>query len=70
MKRNMMNTVAKVKGSIPSVYDMTLEEMQELFKILHSESTDGTFDALSAAFCYGFALGARAEKSGKYEIKA
>lgn len=70
MKRNMMKTVEKMKGRIPTVYDMTMEEMQELHDILHSGTKDGEFDALSAAFCYGFALGARAEKSGKYEIQA
>ena len=69
MKRNMMKTVEKVKGRIPDVYDMTLEEMQELHEILNNGTRDCEFDAFSAAFCYGFALGARAEKSGKYEIR-
>ena len=69
MARNMLKTVEKVKGDIPTVYDMTCSEMQELHEILHSGSRDGEFDALSAAFCYGFALGARAERTGKYEIR-
>lgn len=69
MKRNMMKTVAKVKGCIPDPYNITFPEMQELHEILHRDSRDGEFDAFSAAFCYGFALGARAEKTGKYEIR-
>ncbi len=69
MKRNMMQTVAKVKGHIPTLYDMTSTELQELHEILNTRGLDGEFDALTAAFCYGFALGARAEKSGKYEIR-
>lgn len=70
MKRNMMKTVEKAREYIPAAYDMTREEMQELSKILNSDIDNGEFDAFSAAFCYGFALGARAEKTGKYEIRA
>ena len=70
MKRDMLKTVEKVKGHIPDVYDMTIEEMRMLHDILNNGTKDGEFDAFSTAFCYGFALGARAEKSGKYEIRA
>lgn len=70
MKRDMMKTVEKAKGHIPAAYDMTLEEMQKLHEMLHSDPDDGEFDAFSAAFCYGFVLGARAEKAGKNEIRA
>lgn len=70
MKRNMMKTVEKAREYIPAAYDMTREEMQELSKILNSDIDNGEFDAFSTAFCYGFALGARAEKTGKYEIRA
>lgn len=65
-----MNTAAKVEDSIPATYDITVPELQELYAILQDPTRDGKWDALTAAFRYGFALGARAEKSGKYEIKA
>lgn len=67
MKRDMMKTSEKVKGNIPTQYDLTGEELQELHELIHSGS-DGEFDALSIAFKYGFALGARAEKTGKYNL--
>lgn len=70
MARNMIKTVDKVKGSIPDVYDLTIVDLQELHEILHDSSRDREWDALCTAFRYGFALGARAERSGKYEIRA
>ena len=69
MKRDMMKTVEKVKGHIPVNYDMTTVELQKLYEILHNNSADGEFDAFSTAFCYGYALGARAERAGKNEIR-
>lgn len=69
MTRNMKKTVEKVKGYIPDAYDLTVEEFQELREIFHDSSRDGEWDALCTAFRYGFALGARAERTGKYEIR-
>ena len=69
MTRNMTKTVEKVKGHIPDAYDLTVVELQELHEILHDSSRDGEWDALCTAFRYGFALGARAERTGKYEIR-
>lgn len=66
MKRNMMKTVEKVKGNIPTMYDMDSSEMDELYRILKEGSSDAIFNALSIAFDYGFMLGARAQKSGKF----
>lgn len=65
MNRNMMKIVEAVQDRIPADYDMTTGELQELHKILHTNGPDGEFDVLSAAFCYGFALGAKAQECGK-----
>ena len=68
MKRNMMKTVEKVKGNIPTMYDIDSSEINELCKILKAGSSDAIFNALSIAFEYGFILGARAHKSGKFHV--
>lgn len=70
MKRNMIKTADLVKGKIPTMYDMDSFDMAQLLDILHSDSIDREFEALDIAFRYGFALGSRAEKTGKYTIKA
>lgn len=69
MNRNMMNTVDKVKDNIPANYDITIPELQELYEILQDPNRDGKWDALTTAFHYGFALGARAQKAGKFQAK-
>lgn len=67
MKRNMKQTVEKIKGKniIPAHYDMDGEEMSELFNMIVSQDNDAIFNALSMAFDYGFVLGARAQEAGK-----
>ena len=62
-RRDMMKTAAKVNGGIPTEYDMTAEEMN----LLHDISADDLFDALSIAFHYGYVMGGRAAKAGKYK---
>lgn len=69
MNRDLMKTSDLIKGKIPDRYDLTVGEMQMLHEMIHSGSGDGEYDALVSAFRYGFVLGARAEKSGKYELK-
>lgn len=68
MKRNMIKTVEKIrgKGIIPNAYDLDSEEMQTIYKMFASGDI---YEAISTAFDYGFILGARAEKSGKYAIQ-
>ena len=67
MKRDMMKTSNSMIGRIPGRFDMTLLELQQLIEILHN-GRGGEFDALDIAFRYGFALGARAERTGKYDL--
>lgn len=70
MKRDMMKTVEKAcgNGCIPEAYDMVTGEMQELMK-LTTKGMDETFEALQAAFVYGFVLGSRAERRGAISKK-
>lgn len=67
MKRDMMKTSNSMIDRIPGRFDMTIWELRQLIEILHN-GRDGEFDALSIAFRYGFALGARAERTGKYHL--
>ena len=71
MKRDMMKTVESIKGkgAIPDCYDITAPEILELYQILDNNSRDGKWDALTTAFDYGFILGARAQKAGKFNVK-
>ena len=69
MKRDMMKTVEKVKGTIPYNYELTLGELHDLYSVLMDENRDGRWDALTTAFDYGFVLGARAQKAGKFHVK-
>ena len=63
MKRDMMKTAESV--NIPSAYDMTTDEMSLICEMFGTNP----FDALSTTFCYGFALGIRAQKAGKLQLK-
>ena len=69
MKRDMISTAAKAKNTIPEHYDITVGELQELYSILKDDTRDGEWDALTTAFDYGFILGARAQKAGKFQAK-
>lgn len=70
MKRDMMKTVESIKGKnlIPDHYDITLHELKTLHEMAQAD-LDGELDALSTAFNYGFILGARAQKAGKFHVK-
>lgn len=67
MNRDMTKTVATIKGKnlIPTAYDLTYNEIQAL----HDKFLSDPFDAISTAFDYGFILGARAQKTGKFNAK-
>lgn len=69
MKRDMISTAAKAKNAIPDHYQLTVPELCELFSILGDDTRDGRWDALTTAFDYGFILGARAQKAGKFNAK-
>ena len=68
MKRDMMKTVETIqgKGLIPTAYDLDSSEMKTIYEMFLS---DDPFDAISTAFDYGFVLGARAQKAGKFHVK-
>ena len=70
MQRNMMKTVETIKGKnlVPTAYDMTVQEINALHEMIHS-GLDGEWDAIVTAFDYGFVLGARAQKVGKFKVK-
>ena len=67
--RDMMKTVEKNKSTIPYNYELTYGELRDLYSILMDEGRDGRWDALTTAFDYGFVLGARAQKAGKFHVK-
>lgn len=68
MKRDMMKTVETIKGKdlIPTAYDLDSNEMKTIYEMFQSGDP---FDAISTAFDYGFVLGARAQKAGKFQVK-
>ena len=68
MKRDMMKTVERAKGTIPYNYELTFGELRDLYSVLMDESRDSRWDALTTAFDYGFVLGARAQKAGKFRV--
>lgn len=69
MARNMMKTIEQTKGSIPDHYDIVAPEIQELYSTINTGGADGKWDAITTAFRYGFVLGARAQKAGKFKVK-
>ncbi len=68
MKRDMLKTVETIKGKnlIPTAYDLDSSEMKTLYEMFQSGDP---FDAICTAFDYGFILGARAQKAGKFQSK-
>ena len=70
MNRNMVQTVETIreKGLIPDRYDITISEINTLHEMAQTD-LDGELDALYTAFNYGFILGARAQKAGKFQVK-
>ena len=63
-KRNMEQTVKKTVGKIPTVYDISIEEICELTKLYQTDK----FNAITTAFRYGFALGARARDNKRVSV--
>lgn len=61
--RSMEATINRVKGNVPSEYDMRVTEMAQLAEIAQRN----TIEALGMAFYYGFAMGGRAAKVNKYK---
>ena len=66
--RDMISTAEAVRGEIPDRYDLTVPEINTLHSMIHTD-LDGELDALTIAFKYGFVLGARAQKAGKFQAK-
>ena len=67
MKRDMMKTVETIKGKnlIPTAYDLDSTEMKAIYEMFQSDP----YGAIGTAFDYGFVLGARAQKAGKFHVK-
>lgn len=73
MKGRMKNAIAEVSGRIPDGYKLTSSEMLELIGIATARPEtpiDAVWDAIGAAFKYGFALGRRCEKRYAQKEKA
>lgn len=65
MKGRMKNAIAEVSGRIPNGYQLTGQEILKLIDIATARPEtpiDAAWDAIGAAFKYGFALGRRCEK--------
>ena len=73
MKGRMKNAIAEVKGRIPTGYQLNYQELKELMEIATAKPEapiDAAWDAIVAAFKYGFALGRRCEKRYAQKEKA
>lgn len=75
MKGRMKNAIAEVSGRIPNGYQLTGQEILELIDIATARPRPETpieaaWDAIAAAFEYGFALGRRCEKRYAQKEKA
>ena len=64
-KRDVMRTADAVRGMIPTVYDMSAEDLYALRTI----SYEDLFDAFTVAFRFGFCMGGRAALKGKFKEK-
>lgn len=61
--RNMEQIAERAISRIPTVYDMSYDEMRRLYE----EFMGGQeFTALATAFNFGFVMGHRATKAGKF----
>lgn len=60
MKRDMMTIVSRMENKIPDAYGITYGELSDLTKMI---SEGKSFNALSIAFQYGFALALRMVKN-------
>lgn len=64
-KRDMIKTADAVRGMIPTVYDMSAEDLYDL----GTRSREDLFDAFTIAFRFGFCMGGRAALKGKFKEK-
>ena len=60
-RHSMEETVERIRGKIPTAYDLDLEEFKRLCEL----SMDSLGEALSIAFDYGFVKGTRANAKGR-----
>ncbi len=60
--RNMKATTERVHGRIAEHYDMSGSDVVELCEIAQKD----VYEAITRAFEYGYVLGHRATKAGKY----
>ena len=72
--RNMNNTINKIRGKIPTQYDMTMQEILDMMHPLNNaylttEEKDQLIYMIVNSFRYGFALGCRATIAGKIKQK-
>ena len=63
-RRDLIKTANKVTGCIPYQYDLTIEEMRQLDDIAREQDI---YEAIMLAFNYGYVVGHRITKSGKYK---
>ena len=64
MTCNIEKTVSKAEGRIPNSYDLTMEELYQLY----SMSKKGLFYAIIKAFDLGFIRGTRAKGKGRVSV--
>lgn len=64
MKRDMTKTAMKAAGKIDRRFNMDFEELSRLVRMARHENTG---EAIITAFHYGYILGGRAHKAGKYK---
>lgn len=60
--RDIVATAAATEGKIPKRYNLSVEELEELHKLIMEGKE---IEAVLIAFRYGFELGRRATKKGK-----
>ena len=65
-RRNMENIISKRHGNIPSAYDLSLEDAQELYRMSQSDDDElvkvDRWELVTNAFIYGYEMGVRASK--------
>lgn len=62
-KRDLEKTAARVIHRVPSSYELTYTNLTQL----HDMAEHNFFEAICAAFNFGYVMGHRATIAGKYE---
>lgn len=66
MKRNIIKTIAARRGNIPSAYNLTLDEIEQLVAMVSEKKGElvklNPLQLTINAFTYGYELGVRAER--------